>query len=144
MVDRKAPRYLRNVPAARRAWRDLWALLEENGLGEELYEPMVSIIATELGLAEEASNAIFRPIDPETGRRVKRTLEQYLRGRNSQTSQELTVMRDSLKQAAKLIAGFPTSPAAEKQIGNNRGKNEESPMMEYIRTMNDRLKRRTS
>lgn len=140
----KPPGIVRRSAPARRAWRDLWKLLDTHEMGHDVYAPIVAVMAVELGIADEASNAIYRPIDQETGKRGKRTLEQYLDGRNSQTAQELTVLRDSLRQLAKLAGEFGTSPLSQKRVGVPAEKDEESPMMQYIRAANERLKRRVS
>jgi len=140
----KAPVMVRRSAAARKHWRDLWRFLEANEMADLVYVPMVTIIAIEFGLAEDASNAIYRPLDPTTGKRTKRTLEEYLDGKNSQTAQELTLLRDSLKQAAKIAEQFGTSPLAEKRVGAGEKGTGESPLMEYVRTANERMKRRIS
>jgi len=129
-------------------------MLDEQDMADPVYVPMITAMAMELGMAEDAANAIFHPINPYTNRRVKRSLEQYLTGsgpagfqglpRNSQTSQELTVLRDCLKQLAKLAGEFGTSPLSQKRIGAARKENEESPMIAYIRAANERMKRRVS
>lgn len=113
------------------------------------YVPMITAMAVELGMAEDAANAIYRPLNPYTKKREKRTLEEYLEGvgpggmrgerRNSQTSQELTLLRDSLKQLAKLAAEFGTSPLSRKRLGTSAKKPDESPMMAYIRGANERM-----
>jgi hypothetical protein len=107
-------------------------------MDQEIYAPQVTAMALELGLAEEAATAVYRPTDPETGKRYRRTLEEYLAGRNSQTAQELTVLRDSLREFSKLAAAFGTSPLSQKRIGATEKATEESPMMAYIRAANDR------
>ncbi len=113
-------------------------------MGQDMFAPMVAVIAVELGLADDASTAIYRPRDPETGKRGRRTLETYLKGRNSQTAPELSVLRDSLRQAAKLAAEFGTSPLSQKRAGTGEEKPAESPMMQYVRAANERMKRRAS
>lgn len=144
MKTPRAPAIIRKSSSARRAWRDLWSLLDEQGMAEDIYRPMVAALSMELGLAEDAANAVFRPVNPYTGKRAKRTLEEYLDGRNSQTAQELTLLRDSLRQVAKLAAEFGASPAARKRIGSVEKSETESPMMQYIRTSNEmRAKRST-
>jgi len=137
----KAPALVRRSASARKAWRDLWRLLDEGDRADDVYAPMVAMIAVELGLADDASNAVYRPIDPATGKRGKRTLEEYLQGRNSQTAQELTLLRDSLKQAAKLVAEFGSSPLAEKKLGAKKPKQALSEMGEFIRAREERLNR---
>lgn len=127
-------------------------MLTEHDMADPVYMPMITAMAMELSMAEDAANAIYRPISPHTGKRVKRTLEQYLTGsgppgftgvpRNSQTSQELTLLRDSLKQLAKLAAEFGTSPLSKKRLGTGKKTAEESPMMAYIRAANDRASNR--
>jgi phage terminase small subunit len=141
---RKAPAIVRQNKAASKAWREIWALLEEKGLASDVYAPTVAIWAVELGLAEEAANAIFLPIDAKSGERVPRTLEQYLAGRNSQTAQELTLLRDALKHAGSLAAQFGASPLAQKRAGTGGEEPKESPMMEYIKLANSRRKREVS
>lgn len=138
MKPPRAPAIVNRSRAAKRAWRDLWALLTDHDLDSDIYAPMLALVAVELGLAEDAASAIYRPTDPETGERGERTLEEYLAGRNSQTAQELTVLRDALKQAAKLISDFGTSPVSQRRMGGAEKKQEESPMMQYIRAANER------
>lgn len=139
MKPPRAPYIVNRSKAAKRAWRDMWELLGDHDLDEQIYKPMLALVAVELGLAEEAANAIYRPMDRATGKRRERTLEEYLAGRNSQTAQELTLLRDSLKQAAKLISDFGTSPVSQRRMGGVEKKKEESPMMAYIRAANERM-----
>lgn len=151
----KAPAIIRRSATARRAWRDLWTFLHEQDQTDPAYLPIVTTMAMELGMAEDAANAIYHPISPVTGKRVKRTLEQYLSGsgppgfvtlpRNSQTSQELTLLRDSMKQLAqlaRLAAEFPTSPLSRKRIGAKPKNPEQSEMMKYIQRTNERIAQR--
>lgn len=141
---RKAPAIVRRSKAASRAWREIWALLEEKGLDNDVYAPTVAIWAVELGLAEDAANAIYMPLDPATGERTPRTLEQYLAGRNSQTVQELTVLREALRNAGSLAGQFGTSPLAQKRAGVSSDEPKVSPMMQYIKDVNERRKRGVS
>ena len=144
----KAPAIIQRSATARKSWRELWGLLDEQDMADPAYVPMITAMAMELGMAEDAANAIYRPISPYSGKRVKRTLEQYLSGsgpagftgqpRNSQTSQELTLLRDSMKQIAKLASEFGTSPLSRKRLGASAKKTEESPMMAYIQAANAR------
>ncbi len=137
-----APAIVRKSAAAKKAWREIWKHLNAAGMAHDLYAPTVAIWAVEMGLASEAADAIFRPIDPETGERRNQTLEQYLCGRNSQTAQELTLLREALKHAGSLADKFGTSPKAAHSIGASANKQkEESPMMQYIRAANERRKK---
>ena len=142
MTVPRAPVMVRRSAAARRAWRELWRLLDEHDMAAEVYAPTVAVLAAHMGIADEAAEAVFRPINPLTGKREKRSLEEYLVGRNSQTSQELTVLRDSLRQVVKVAAEFGMSPAAQARIGADSGSDEPSPMMQYIKAMNERMKNR--
>lgn len=140
----KAPAVIQRSASAKKAWQDIWSLLKANDMDDEIYAPMVLTIAMELALVDDASNAIFRPMNADTGKRSKRTLEQYLAGRNSQTIPELTLLRESLKSLAKLVAEFGTSPLSQKRVGGISKQPEESPMMQYIKAANERMRRRVS
>lgn len=172
---------VRRTAAARRHWRDIWRLLDDHEMADERYAPMVSILAVQLGLADDAAEAVFHPVDPITGSRFNRSLAEYLAGididpknetvnamreaalyatpdeaeplveflkmirataRNSQTAQELTVLRDSLRQAVAVAKEFGMSPASLAKIGGIEKAPEESPMMAYIRAANERMKNR--
>jgi len=141
---RKIPPLVKKSKAATRAWREIWALLDEKSLANDVYAPTVAIWAIELGLAEDAANAIYNPLDHNTGERESRTLEQYLAGRNSQTIPELTVLREALKNASALAAQFGTSPLAQKRAGTTSDEPKVSPMMQYIKDVNERRKRGVS
>lgn len=135
----RAPVLIAKNPSALRAWNDLWVLLADNDMDQAIYAPTVMAMAMEMGLAEDASEAVYRPLNTATGERKEQTLEQYLAGRNSQTAQELTLLRDSLKQIARLAAEFGASPLAQKKVGNVQRQPDESPMMQYIRAANERM-----
>jgi phage terminase small subunit len=151
----KPPAIVKQSAVAEKAWNDIWRLLDEQDMTDPAYVPTVTALAMELGIAEEMAAVIYSPIHPETGKPVARTLDQYLSGsgpkglegkpRNSQTTQALTVLRDSLKQIARLAAEFGSSPLAKKRLGVGKKDDEESPMMAYIRATNERLggKRKT-
>ena len=140
-----APRYpamIKHSAGARRAWRETWRLLEAEGEARDIYRPVVTALAMNLGMAEDSAAAVFTVRDPDTGERTPQTLEEYLAGRNSQTAQELTVLRDSLRQAAKIALEFGMTPGARSRLGVEEKSAEESPMMQYIRAANARMKER--
>jgi len=128
---------------AKRMWRELYPILAEKGRIEDTDLGTFEALCHHYGLYRETWRAIYRPKDPYTGKRTKRSLEEYLDGKNSQTQPELSVMRESLKEFEKLMSEFGLSPLARKKAGTQEAKQTESPMMEYVRQMNDRLKRDT-
>jgi P27 family predicted phage terminase small subunit len=137
----KAPSHL-NI-FGKRLWRELYPVLDERGRIDETDLTTFEALCFHYGIYREAWRAIYRPIDPDTGKRRKRTLEEYLAGKNSQTQPELSVMRESLKEFEKLMSEFGLSPLSRKKAGTQEEKQSESPMMEYVRKMNERLKRDT-
>jgi P27 family predicted phage terminase small subunit len=134
----KPPAHLNSF--SKRLWRELYPLLAEEGRIAETDLSTFEAMCFHYGLYREAWQAVYRPRDPETGKRTKQTLEQYLDGKNSQTQPELSVLRESLKEFEKLMSEFGLSPLSRKKAGTTEKKQSESPMMEYVRKMNERLK----
>ena len=127
---------------AKRLWTELYPQLEERGRIDDTDLTTFEALCHHYGLYREAWRAIYQPIDSESGKRRRQSLEEYLQGRNSQTQPELTVMRESLKEFEKLVGEFGLSPLARKKAGSGETQKSDSPMMEYVRAMNERMKRR--
>jgi P27 family predicted phage terminase small subunit len=136
----KPPSHLNTF--GKRLWKDLYPQLADLGRIDSTDLGIFEALCHHYGLYRESWRAIYNPIDPESGKRYRQTLEQYFQGRNSQTQPELTVMRESLKEFEKLQAEFGLSPLSRKKTGTFTDKNSDSPMMEYVRAMNERMKRR--
>ena len=138
----KAPTICKTA-AARKAFADLWLILENAGHDEEIYIPTVGVLATQMAIAVESATAVYTPIDPDTGKRTKRTLEEYLDGRNTHTMPELTIYREAMRNIVQIAGLFGGSPKAARAIGGIKEKTEDSPMMAYIKEANERMRRRT-
>jgi P27 family predicted phage terminase small subunit len=83
-------------------------------------------------MVRSCHDTIFRPLDPVTGKRVKRSLDEYLEGRNSQTQTELTNMHKFLDQYHRYMAGFGLEPVARNKIDLLENPVERDPMEELF------------
>jgi len=103
------------------------------------------------GQYQEAKQAIYRPMNPITGKRVRRSLEQYLSGldpwidiasmdpvelyrlrRNSQTAPELAVMKSAWATYKGYMAEFGLSPAARNRISVPVPEEKSDPMEDLL------------
>jgi P27 family predicted phage terminase small subunit len=89
----------------KRKWKELYPVLEAADRIAEADLTTFEALCFHYGLYRETWRAIYRPLGPD-GKRRRRTLEEYLDGKNSQNAPELTVMRESLKEFEKLMSEF--------------------------------------
>ena len=101
---------------ARAQWKKLAGELAEQGLLTSLDLVALQLCAEAYGTYVEAREAIYRPRDPETGKHIRRTLAQYLEGRNSQTAPELTAMRAAERAFRMYLSEFGLSPSARQRL----------------------------
>lgn len=119
---------------ARQEWKRLAPDLVEQALLTSLDLTTLEIACRLYGLSREAEEAIYHPRDPQTGRRGRRTLQQYLAGRNSQTTPELATARSAWSLYRSYLVEFGLSPASRNRIHLPESKGAgEDPMEELLR-----------
>ena len=101
---------------ARRLWKEMAPELVEQDLLTTLDLAVLYLCCEAYGDYEEAKQAIFRPVDPKTGKRVRRSLQQYLQGRNSQTAPELAQKNRAWAIFKSYMTEFGLSPASRNRI----------------------------
>ncbi len=126
-----APRHLDRY--GKQMWRRLARDLIDAGLLTSLDMFSLEILCAAYGEYRQAHEAIFRPMDQETGKRTERTIEQYLRGRNAHTAPEITVMKAAFSQYKAMLAEFGLGPASRNRIDvAPRKPEEEDPMIRIL------------
>lgn len=118
---------------AKAKWRELAQQLFDDGLLTVLDTTTLEVLCVNYGIYRELHDAIHRPpeLDEEgnpTGRRRKRTLAEYMAGRNSQTMPEYTAMTKAFQTYKSLMAEFGLSPAARGRINVPKPAKQEDPM----------------
>jgi hypothetical protein len=68
------------------------------------------------GLVRETTDAVFRPVDPLTKKRSRRTLAEYFAGRDSKDCAEYLAMRDTLKMERLFLSDFGLTPASKGKV----------------------------
>lgn len=120
-----SPRVLIKVPKppagmnrwSRRLWKELITELTAQQLVTTIDLATLELCCAAYGMYREAKDAIFHHLqDPETGKRARRTLAEYLRGRNSQTMPEMTTMKTGWQLYKAYMAEFGLSPASRNRI----------------------------
>ena len=120
---------------ARRLWKDLVGELVDQQLLSTVDLAALQLTCETYGDFEEAKQAIYRPADPRTGKRTRRSLEQYLSGidpwmdirklsplnlmglrRNSQTAPELAQKNRAYSLYKSYLTEFGLSPASRNRI----------------------------
>lgn len=101
---------------ARRLWKDLVEELKEQQLVTSIDLATLELCCDAYGMYREAKDAIYRPRRPKTGKRYRRTLAEYLAGRNSQTTPEMTAMKSGWQLYKGYLTEFGLSPASRNRI----------------------------
>ena len=101
---------------ARRLWKELIEKLMEQDLVTTIDIVTLELCCDAYGIYREAKEAVFHPRDQKTGKRLRRSLAEYLRGRNSQTMPELTTMKTGWQLYKAYMAEFGLSPASRNRI----------------------------
>lgn len=97
------------------------------------------ILCENYHIYRETKQAIYNPINPETGKRHKRSLEEYLNGGNSQTTPELTAMNKAFAHYKDLMNNFGLSPLARTKT-REEPEQKDTPFQSYMRLMNEHMK----
>lgn len=118
---------------AKRLWKQLAPHLVDQGLLTELDVFTLELLCDSYGLYMDARDAIFRPVDPETGKRTRRTFAQYMEGRNSHTAPEAMILKTAFNEYKALAAEFGLGPASRNRIDIPAPpENEVDPMEELL------------
>ena len=133
---RKPPSHLNRY--AKKYWKEVVEELIDTGVLTVVDWAAFEICCDSYGIFMEAKEAIYRPINPETKKREKRTLAEYLIGRNSQTSPEITAMNKGKEDFLKYANVLGLNPVARNRIEIPGKKNEEIEEMEGI--LNDQAR----
>ena len=118
------PETLREIPKppagmnrwARALWKRVAAQLVDLKMLSELDLATLEMLCHAYGMFSECREAIYHPRDPETGKKHKRTLAQYLAGQNSQTTPELSAMKSAWQTYRAYMSGFGFDPASRNRI----------------------------
>ena len=100
----------------RAKWRELAPTLQASGLLTTLDLTSFEVLCREYGVYREAYQSIYFFARRGAGKPRPRTLRQYLRGRNSQTTPELAAYRDARNAYRVLMAEFGLGPASRNRI----------------------------
>jgi len=117
---------------ARRLWKELVLELMEQQLITSIDLATLELCCDAYGMYREAKDAVFHPRDPITGKRIRRSLAQYLFGQNSQTIPELTAMKAGWQLYKTYMAEFGLSPASRNRISVLEPKSGTDPMEELL------------
>ena len=101
---------------AKKLWKSLAAELVEKGILTITDLPALEACCEIYGQYREAHEAVFHPIDSMTGKRTKRTLAEYLKGRNSQTMPEYTAMTKAFNTFKAYLIEFGMTPASRGKL----------------------------
>lgn len=122
----KPPNWLNSYGKSR--WRELAAELVETGLLTVVDLPALEMTCDIYGQYRDLHDAIYKPIDPETGKSSKRSLAEYMAGANSQTIPEYTAMRNLLTAYKSYLAEFGLTPVSRNRVNIPKPERAEDPM----------------
>jgi P27 family predicted phage terminase small subunit len=124
----KPPSYLTKY--AKKLWKVLTAELIEQEILTKVDIPALEACCEAYGRA--AHEAVFRPRDLETGKLMKRTLAEYMKGRNSQTMPEYTAMTKAFNTFKTYLIEFGLTPASRGRINIPKSPEEEADTMKRL------------
>jgi len=113
---------------AKKLWKTLAEELVEKGILTVVDLPALEVCCEAYGQYRAAQEAVFRPVDPKTGKRTKRTLSEYMKGRNSQTMPEYSSMTKAFYYFKAYLIEFGLTPASRGRIDLPDSGEEEDPM----------------
>jgi P27 family predicted phage terminase small subunit len=113
------PRKLESVPNppghlnkwAKMMWRIVAKYLLEHGILTALDLYSLEILCEQYGIYRELKDAMTH-IEQPGGERIKVSVAQYMKGRNSQTMPEYACMRGAFERFTALLREFGLSPAS--------------------------------
>ena len=110
----RPPSYLDKY--AKKLWKSLAGELVEKGILTVVDIPALEITCELYGQYRLAHEAVFCPVDPETGKKVKRSLAEYMEGRNSQTMPEHIAMTKAFSMFRAYLIEFGLTPASRSRL----------------------------
>ena len=125
----RAPSHLNRW--AKRWWKQQTPVLLETGVLRTVDLPSLETVAELYGQYRESQDAVYHCIDEETGARRKRSLAEYMAGRNSQTMPEYTAMTKALASYRAAAAEFGLSPVSRNRV-DLREKGDEKDLLEEM------------
>ncbi len=125
----RAPSYMNKW--AKKYWSDQIGDMVETGVIRTVDLGVFELLCEAYGQYREAREAIYTVAGPRGGKR-KRTLAEYLRGRNSQTAPELTAMNKAFDNFQRLAKEFGMTPVSRNRIDVPPEKGEIKDPMERL------------
>lgn len=128
----KAPRAPAHLSKhAKRLWRELAPQLVERGILTALDLATFEMLCAAYGMYREAEEAVFFTTD-ENGTKRRRTLGEYMEGRNAHTAPELTAMKTAHGMYKTYLAEFGMGPLARTRIDIKPTEKTADPMIELL------------
>ena len=113
----------------KKLWKSLAAELVEKGVLTVVDLPALEVCCDAYGIYRAAKEAVFQPVDPVTRKKGKRTLAEYLRGKNSQTHPEYTAMTRAFYFFKAYLIEFGLTPSSRSKLDLPEPKgNKQDPM----------------
>lgn len=116
----------------KRLWKTITPKLIDLGVLTDLDLPVLEMACEAWGDYKDLKESILKPINPETGKREKQTLGEYMKGRNSQTMPEYTAMKQLYQIFKSYMAEFGVTPVSRNRITIVPKKEEKDPMEELL------------
>jgi len=126
----KPPSYLNKY--AKKLWKSLAGELVEKCILTIVDIPALEVACELYGQYRLAHEAVFRPSDPDTGKKVKRSLAEYMEGRNSQTMPEYTAMTKAFGMFKAYLIEFGLTPASRSKLDIPKTPEDKTDPMEKI------------
>jgi P27 family predicted phage terminase small subunit len=117
---------------AKKAWKYIAGELVEKGILTIIDTLALEACCEAYGQYRLAYEAVFRPVDPETGKKGKRTFADYMRGRNSQTMPEYVSMKGAWATFKSYLTEFGMTPASRTKLEISEKRGEETDPMERL------------
>jgi P27 family predicted phage terminase small subunit len=116
----------------KKMWKKLSKTLYEEGLLTVLDDQALELICEAYDQYRQAHEAVYYIRDAQ-GKRKRRSLGEYMEGRNSQTMPEYTAMNRHFNNIAKLLKEFGMTPVARNRINLPEKKEGVDPMEELLK-----------
>lgn len=116
----------------KRLWKKLAPLLMDQGILTEVDLSTLELCCESYDVFRSAHEAVYRTVDPMTGRKVRRSLADYFAGRNSQTAPEYAAMKGAWQTYKSYMAEFGLSPVARNRIDLPEPKKDNVDPMEAL------------
>jgi P27 family predicted phage terminase small subunit len=111
----------------KKIWKQIVKDLTDVGLLTVLDKQALEILCEQYDQYRQAHDAVYRYRDEE-GRLRRRTLGEYLAGRNSQTVPEYQAMNRHFDSFRKLLTEFGMTPASRNRIEIPKAEEKKDPM----------------